>query len=66
MMDVVKYECHDVGLAVESLASGFWIDQMSATCRTGETLVLPVQEANTVRGNGFVWYVPTWCFFCRP
>lgn len=55
-MDVVRYECHDIGLALEALESGFWIDQMKVTCRTGEKLKLPIQRAYEVRGNGFVWY----------
>jgi hypothetical protein len=56
-MDVVKYEAHDVGLALEALVSGFWIDQMAVSCRTTELLKLPVQRADYVRGNGFVWCV---------
>lgn len=56
-MDVEKYEAHDVGLALEALVSGFWIDQMTVVCRTGELLKLPVQRANEIQGNGFVWYV---------
>jgi hypothetical protein len=55
-MEVIDYECHDVGLALEALTAGFWIDNMVATCRTGEVLALPVQRADWVRGDGFVWY----------
>jgi hypothetical protein len=32
-MEIVGYEAHDVGLSIESLASGFWIDDMLAVCR---------------------------------
>jgi hypothetical protein len=59
-MDVVKYEAHDVGLALEALTSGFWIDQMTVACRTSEVLKLPAQRADYVRANGFVWYVIEW------
>mmetsp|Transcript_22804 Transcript_22804/g.36994 ORF Transcript_22804/g.36994 Transcript_22804/m.36994 type:complete len:199 (-) Transcript_22804:1544-2140(-) len=55
-MDVVNYEAHDVGLGLEALVSGFWIDQMTVACRTTELLKLPVQRAYDIRGNGFVWY----------
>jgi len=60
-MDVVNYEAHDVGLGLEALVSGFWIDQMTVACRTTELLKLPVQRAYDIRGNGFVWYV--WTMF---
>jgi hypothetical protein len=55
-MEVVGYECHDIGLALEALESGFWIDHMKVTCRTGEPLKLPIQRAHEIRANGFVWY----------
>lgn len=32
-MELVGFEAHDVALSVESLASGFWIDDMLAVCR---------------------------------
>jgi hypothetical protein len=32
-MEVVGWESHDTGLAMESLASSFWIDKMLAVCR---------------------------------
>ena len=56
-MDVVKYEAHDTGLAIEALESGFYIDQMSVACRTGELLKLPAQRADYVKADGFTWYV---------
>ena len=55
-MEVVKYETHDVGLALEALVAGFWIDQMVAVCRTGELLKLPAQRADYLRADGFFWY----------
>jgi hypothetical protein len=32
-MEILSYEAHDVGLSLESLADGFWIDDMLAVCR---------------------------------
>ena len=55
-MEVKSYECHDIGLALEALAAGFWIDEMMATCRTGEILSLPAQRADYINGDGFFWY----------
>jgi hypothetical protein len=56
-MEVIKYEAHDVGLALESLESGFWIDQMLSVCRTGENWQLPPgSRATYMEGNGFFWY----------
>lgn len=55
-MEVINYEAHDVGLSLEALQSGFWIDQMTVTCRTTELLKMPVQRARDIRGNAFVWY----------
>eukprot|EP00934_Nitzschia_sp_Nitz4_P002884 Nitzschia sp. Nitz4//scaffold35_size145790//102540//106801//NITZ4_003043-RA/size145790-augustus-gene-0.122-mRNA-1//1//CDS//3329549163//2874//frame0 len=55
-LEVVNYESHDIGLSLEGLEWGFWIDKMYVTCRTGETMALPVQRADYVRGNGLVWY----------
>ena len=55
-MEVIKYEAHDVGLALEALASGFWIDQMLVACRTGESWQLPSNSyANKMKGDGFFW-----------
>lgn len=31
--EIVGYEAHDNGLSLESLSSGFWIDNMVASCR---------------------------------
>jgi len=55
-MEVLGYECHDCGLAVEALVDGFWINDMIANCRTGEALILPSQRAHWVRANAFFWY----------
>jgi hypothetical protein len=55
-MEVIDYECHDVGLSLEALEAGFWIANMVVACRTGEVLVLPVQRADLIPGNGFFWY----------
>lgn len=60
-MEVLAIETHDVGLALEALESGFWIDRLLSTCRTGEDLAMPRESvASYVRGNGFVWCE----FFC--
>jgi len=53
---VKGYEAHDVALALEALESGFWIDDMLVVCRTGENLIMPSQNANYIKGNGFFWY----------
>jgi hypothetical protein len=55
-MEVIDYECHDVGLALEALVNGFWIDNMLVACRTGEALALPVQRADYISAKGFFWY----------
>lgn len=56
-MEIIGYEAHDVGLGIEALGSGFWMDQMLITCRTGENLAIPSDvNANRIRGNGFFWY----------
>lgn len=56
-MEVIKYEAHDVGLALEALESGFWIDQMLVVCRTGESWQLPSNSyAYKMKGDGFFWY----------
>ena len=55
-MEVLGYETHDVGLALEAMESGFWIRDMLAECRSGEVLRMSVARANQVRGNGFFWY----------
>lgn len=55
-MEVIDYECHDLGLALEALAAGFWIDKMHVTCRTGEVLSLPAQNAHYIQGDGIYWY----------
>ena len=55
-MEVLKYECQDCGLAVEALVDGFWIDNMVAHCRTGEALLMPYQNAEYTRADGFFWY----------
>jgi hypothetical protein len=56
-MEVIGYETHDVGLAIESLNDGFWIDSMLAVCRTGTAIALPPgASAVNIKGNGFFWY----------
>jgi len=57
-LEVVGFESHDIGLAMEALDAGFWADNIAVVCRSGEKLVLPVQPAfwEDVKANGFVWY----------
>ena len=57
-MEVVKYEAHDVGLGLEALQSGFYINNMLVVCRTGEKFEMPgvSSRPNTISGNGFKWY----------
>jgi hypothetical protein len=56
-MEVVGYEVHDAGLALEALESGFWIDDMLVVCRTGEILSLPESSrASGIKGSGYFWY----------
>jgi len=55
-MEVVHFEIHDCGLAIEALEAGFWMDDMLVECRSGEKLKMPAQNANQIRGNGFFWY----------
>jgi hypothetical protein len=56
-MEILGYEAHDVGLSLESLEAGFWIDRMLAQCRTsGSFTVPPGVQVSQMNGNGFIWY----------
>ena len=56
-LEIIRYEAHDNGLSLEALESGFWIDQMLTTCRTGEPIALPPDAQITrIPGDGFFWY----------
>jgi hypothetical protein len=56
-MEILGYEAHDVGLSLESLEAGFWIDRMLAQCRTSESLAVPPGvKVSQMSGNGFIWY----------
>ena len=56
-MEVLGFECHDCGLSIEALQSGFWIDNMLVNCRTGEPLNLPPgADATEMSADGFGWY----------
>jgi len=56
-LEVLGYEAHDMGLSLEALESGFWIDKMLATCRTGESIAVPSGvNVAWMTGNGFFWY----------
>jgi len=55
--EIVGYETHDVGLALEALESGFWISDLLAVCRSGTPLVFPSgSDATDIAGDGFFWY----------
>ena len=55
-LEVLSMETHDVGLSLEALVSGFWVDNLFASCRTGEDLALPVAgTARWIGGSGFNW-----------
>jgi hypothetical protein len=55
-MELINFESHDARLSVEALSSGFWIDNMLAVCRTGESLGLPAgTKATRLEGSGFYW-----------
>lgn len=59
-IEVEFYESHDNRLAIESLSSGFWLNNMLAVCRTGTSLALPSPTTATkLEGSGFYWYVFT-------
>ena len=56
-MEVLGYECHDCGLSLEALEAGFWIDNMLASCRSGEPISFPAgASANMMAADGFGWY----------
>jgi len=56
-MEIVGFEAHDVGLSIEALEAGFWIDNMMVACRTGTKLALPTgASTSSMSGNGFTWY----------
>jgi G8 domain len=55
--EIVGFESHDNGLAIEGLEPGIWIDNLLAVCRSGTPVALPRDaRMNFVNGNGFVWY----------
>jgi len=56
-MELRGYECHDCGLALQSLSHGFWANDMLAVCRTNVPLLLPEDaKASQLRADGFRWY----------
>lgn len=55
-MDVYGFECHDCQLAVAALSQGFWMEDLLAVCRTGESLEMQTPRANKLEGSGFYWY----------
>jgi len=56
-MELLGFEAHDNGLAVEALSGGFWMDELLASCRTGEEVVLPpAADLTSIKGDGFFWY----------
>jgi len=56
-MEVVGFEAHDVGLGLEALEPGFFINDLLVVCRTGETWAMPLNtRANYISGSGFFWY----------
>ena len=53
-LEIVGFECHDCGISIQALESGFWIDNLLAQCRTGEPLALPPNsKARQIAGRGF-------------
>ena len=55
--EMLGYDAHDVGLAIEGLSNGFWIDNMLVECRTGEDWAMPTGASpNKIKGDGFYWY----------
>lgn len=48
-IEIIGYESHDTGLALESLSDGFWLDNALIVCQTGERISMP-------SSNGFFWY----------
>ena len=56
-MEILGFEAHDVGLTLEALQNGFYIDNLLGVCRTGAPLVLPSSaRASRMKGDGFFWY----------
>jgi hypothetical protein len=56
-MEILGFETHDVGLTMEALAAGFWIDDLYAECRTNEPLSLPPgARVDRMPADGFGWY----------
>jgi hypothetical protein len=55
-MEVHGFECHNCGMSMEARVAGFWVENMGTVCRTGENLVLPLQDAKRVEASGFRWY----------
>ncbi len=56
-MEVVGFESHDVGLSMNSLSFGFWVQNLLSVCRTGEPIVFPSGgSATNMDGKGFYWY----------
>ena len=56
-LELIGFEAHDVGLSLNVLESGFWVDNMLVVCRTGNRMDLPERsKAKKLSGNGFTWY----------
>jgi hypothetical protein len=56
-MEILGFESHDAGLSINSLSPGFWLQNLLAVCRTGESIVFPVGGSATyMDGKGFYWY----------
>ena len=53
---MVGYEAHDVGLVVQALSTGFFLDKFLGVCRTGANLGLPSKNAQVMDAYGIVWY----------
>lgn len=55
--EVVGFEVHDAGLALEELESGFWNDDILVVCQTGESFSLTeASRASVIKGNDCFWF----------
>jgi len=56
-MEIIGYESHDTGMALQALEAGFWIDNLLAVCRSGDPVSMSSwSDVSYMEGTGFQWY----------
>jgi hypothetical protein len=56
-LEIRHLEVHDMGISIQALEEGVWVDQMLANCRAGESISMPPGgNVASLGGYGFSWY----------